>query len=110
VNRDRYGTGFGCRFTVTAGVRGRIAVPDVSLEFVKKPPLRSGIASSRRSDDETITCAAIRENLDVNYSRVVNRTIRGHKYVLVAGACADISGRLTMRLSGRAMTYGARLT
>ena len=74
-------------------------MPDVSLEFVKKPPLRGGIARSRRSDDETVTCAAIRENLDVNYSRVVNRTVRGHKYVPVAGACADISGLLTMRLS-----------
>ena len=99
MNRDRDGTGFGCWFTVTAGVRGRIAVPDVSLEFVKKPPLRGRIARSRRSDDETITCAAIRENLDVNYSRVVNRTVRGHKYVLVAGEYADISGLLTMRLS-----------
>jgi len=79
VNRDSYGTGLGCWFAVTVGVRGGIAVPNVSLEFVKKPPLRRGIASSRRGDDETIMCAAIRENLDVNYAGVANRTVGGHK-------------------------------
>ena len=79
MNRDSYGTGLGCWFAVTDGVRRGIAVPNVSLEFVKKPALRSGIASSRRSDDETIACAAIRENLDVNYGGIANRTVRGHK-------------------------------